>query len=214
MLINFAVKSKILPQAAFLEPKLFSDFFNLPIELSQCPATSYFNKNFYVVSFPFDFESLIKINKDQIIFEYSTHDPKQDWITFNRRQNNLVDMQLNGFAYYFWSDKDCYSESWGSEILQATKIYGSYNIKNWIRAIHPSYVIDCTQEQKIPIKFKRGDPWLFVRFQTKEKVNLKYNFDKSIIEEAKKMAESTEFLSGYKKYFNIFSKIRPKKLTK
>ena len=123
-------------------------------------------------------------------------------------------MQLNGFAYYFWSDKDCYSESWGSEILQATKIYGSYNIKNWIRAIHPSYVIDCTQEQKIPIKFKRGDPWLFVRFQTKEKVNLKYNFDKSIIEEARKMAESTEFLSGYKKYFNIFSKIRPKKLTK
>lgn len=215
MNINFAFRSEILPQAILHHPISFDEYHIFSTDIIKCPATKEYNRNKFVIPFPFDFHIKFKIDQEKTDITEISHDFE---ITFKKilevrvRRDNQITLEIKPLQAIFWSDYSCLLESNGKSFTNTINLGGTFDIKKWIRPIHCSYVLEQNKEQTI--SFKKGEPWLYLKFHTKEKVKLKYNFDQSIIEESLKMGGATLFTSGFKKYFKIFDKIRPKKLTK
>lgn len=210
MIINFCSLSKTIPQALFLEPERFLTYNKLDPRLYQCPAIADFYKNKFIIKSPFDFSCEVERKEDHLLVKTQANEILRSNF-FETSISN--DLQLIIFDYVFWSDEDVEMEVIPISIDNLLPIAGMYNIKNWIRPIHPSYHIYSSVE-KFNFNIKREDPYLYVKFNTKEKVELKYNFDKYILEESKKMARSSMYMKGFRKFFKAFEKIRPRKLTK
>ena len=212
MLDNYAYKSKLLPQAILQEPIRFIEYYKLKTPFINCPAIQDFYKNVFIIPFPVDFYCKFSIKENQILFvESNLHEESVS--IFCVINEDTFDLQLRPLEIIYWSDKNCVAESWGTELPTLLNIAGSFNIKNWIRPVHSAYLIPKNSDELI-IDISRGSPWLFLKFNYEEKVNLKYNYDKSVIEESYKMANFSGFLKGAKKFFKRFEQIRPRKLTK
>jgi len=210
MVVNFCTISEIIPQAIFLEPERFLTYNELHPTLYKCPAITDFYKNKFVIKSPFDFYGEAEKQQDHLLLNTNAEETlKSNFIHFT--QTN--DLQLNIFDYVFWSDEDVEMEVIPPPINNLLPVSGMFNIKNWIRPVHPSYYVYPSVKQ-FTFNIKRGDPYLYIKFNTKKKVELKYNFDKALLEEAQKMAKSSRYMKGFRKFFKVFEKIRPKKLTK
>lgn len=224
MLINYCFGDTPMAQALYMDPVHIYDYYPHPQTVIKCPATQYYAKNFYVIPFPIDWEFKFKIHHGYVDYEYmnlakDVHERlirirgKREEEREDLKNNSLHDMQVNGIDYLFWADENVHMETWGADFLNLIKLPASFDIKKWIRQVHSAYLIP--DDKEIHVKFKRGDPYMFVRFNTDKKVKLKYNNDALLRKEAMKMGNTTNFnLSGFKKFFDRFEKIRPKKLTK
>lgn len=203
--INYCVRSELVAQALIKKPQNFFSYHGIDNNISKCPAMVRGHRNTFVFDFPFDYHTIFN---EKLDFD-SNLKPEVTRKSFTFGSNAV---QVVPIQFIFWSDRDCYMESWGKDFNNLVTLRGCYNIRNWIRPIHPSYYI--LDNKKIEITLEKDKPWFFVNFQTDEKVQLEYNFDKSIEKEAILMGKSTDYVTGLKKYFNIFEKIRSKKLTK
>tara|TARA_E500000318_G_scaffold30468_1_gene30252 strand:- start:269 stop:916 length:648 start_codon:yes stop_codon:yes gene_type:complete len=215
MNINFALRSEILPQAILQHPVLFNNYYKLSVDILKCPAIEEYNKNKFIVPFPFDFYIRFIINEEKTEIKEASHDLNlifKKILIVDKRSKNQMTLEIKPIQLIFWSDNSCLLESNGHVFDNTINLGGTLDIKKWIRPIHCSYVLDKNKEQII--SYKKGDPWLYLKFHTEKKINLKYNFDSSIIQESVKMSESTKYVSGLKKYFQIFNKLRPRKMTK
>jgi len=197
-----------------LSPVRFLDYYNLGVPYTKCPAIQDYYKNFFVVPFPVDFYAEFRRMEDNLIHCINSNIEARHLIHFCEIDQDTSDLQFKPLRFFCWSDKDCVIESWGPEIFNIINIGGSFNIRKWIRPIHASYAVSKNLRESFYVKKNKGDPWLLLKFNTEEKVKLSYNYDKSIIDEAYKMSAASTFVTGFKKYFNKFAKIRPRKLTK
>ena len=215
MNINFALKSDILPQAILEHPVLFNNYHTLSVDMLRCPAIEEYNKNRFIIPFPFDFYIRFILNEEKTEVKECSHNFDlifKKFFIINLRQNNKITVEIAPIQPIFWSDNSCLLESSGPIFKNTINLGGTFDIKKWIRPIHPSYILEKNKENII--FYKKGDPWMYLKFHTEKKINLKYNFDLSIIQEAEKMGKSSIYVSGLKKYFKIFNKLRPKKMTK
>ena len=223
MLINYAFYSPDIAQALFMDPVHVYDHYTYPESVLRCPATQDYAKNLYAIPFPYDLEIKFRMNHGYVDYEYLSMDKSliHDKLLHIRdgrhakeseETKNIFDIQYTGIDYMFWSDQNVKIETWGADIPNLTKLPATFDIKKWIRGIHPAYLIPNNTD--IHIKYNRGDPYMFVRFNTDKKVKLKYNNDRTIVEDALKMAKSTTYVSKLRKFFDRFEKIRPRRLTK
>ena len=214
MNINFALRSDILPQAILKHPVLFNDYYPLSVDMLKCPAIEEYNKNRFIIPFPFDFYIRFILNEEKTEVKECSHNVDlvfQKFLMIRIKNQNKITLEITPIQPIFWSDNSCLLESSGPVFNNTINLGGAFDIKKWIRPIHPAYVLEKNKEHII--SYKKGDPFMYVKFHT-EKINLKYNFDASIVQEAQKMAKSTQYVSGLKKYFKIFNKLRPRKMTK
>ena len=217
MIINYAYTSQVLPKALLLDPIRFLDYYEIGSPYIDCPAIQDFYKNTFIVPFPIDFYCKIKIHDEQIYFEESNLDIEIAKV-FCQLQGNLnkdmsLDMQFKPLEITYWSDDTCVTEAWGSNINNLVNMGGCYDIRKWIRPNHTAYIIP-KKISEFTVSFKKNSPWLFFKCNVNQRIKLKYNYDAALIKESLKMADSTHFVSGLKKYFKKFGEIRPRKLTK
>jgi len=215
MLINYAYTSQVLPKAILLEPVRYLNYYEIGKPYINCPAITDFYKNVFVIPMPLDFYCKIALDKEQVIFKESNLqiEVARAFCQIQGSSDLSYDMQFSPLEITYWSDEDCVTEAWGPPMNNLLNIGGCYNIKNWIRPNHSAYLIP-KKATELVLDFKKGNPWLFIKFNSEKKIDLKYNYDLAILEEAKKMARSSSLISGVKKYFKKFNKIRPRKLTK
>lgn len=211
MIINYAFTSNVLPKAILLDPVRFIDYYKIQSPFIDCPAIQDLYKNVFVIPMPLDFYCEFNIINGEITFQNSNLNER--FISIFCDIGGNLDLQFKPLELTYWADESCVAEAWGPSISKLINIGGCFDIKKWIRPIHPAYIIP-NKNIKFTLDYKKGDPWLFVKFNSDKKINLKYNYDMAVLEEASKMSESTSFVSGLKKYFKKFDKIRPRKLTK
>jgi hypothetical protein len=215
MLVNYAYISSILPKAIFTDPIRYFDYFKIQSPYIDCPAIQEMYKNTFVVPMPVDFRCDFRFVDNQFQQGNSNIDSRFISKICAIKPNKIdKELQFEPLEIICWSDEDCFIETWGNNINNLTNLGGSFNIKKWIRPIHAAYLIH-KEETHFNLNLKKGDPFLFIKFNSKKRVNLKYNYDTPIIDESQKMSKITLFgFRGTKKYFEKFNKIRPKKLTK
>ena len=208
-LVNYTYESKILPKALFHKPIKFIEYYNVQHPFTRCPAIQDFYKNVFIIPFPVDFYGEFKVEDTVKLVNTNLNIEVVEY--FFQINSSNFSFQFKPFQIIYWSDEDCIVEAWGPQMSNLLNLAGSFNIKNWIRPVHPSYII---KGNTFTINMKKGDPWLFLKFNSEENIELVYNYDKAIVEDANKMANSPFFVTGLKKYFKKFAEIRPKKLTK
>ena len=147
----------------------------------QCPAAQIELKNTYVVKADFDIEFFVD-TKEKIVNFYSKYD-LEDNVKKAFTDNNYINISTDNSLFNILTHLYLFSE----ESVQVTQLPpyfhkkdyvntqenmyllpGSFDISKWYRPFHASYLVENTGH----IKFKRGDPLYYIRFNTDEKINL------------------------------------------
>ena len=166
---------------AFFKPepliKLLISERNKDVLYLKCPSFQEYYKNCYVIKCPFDLTLTVEYVNGQKTLR--THEYGQDFFDnfiHTRFSDSTVHTMLTvNVADTFFSD-----ESVTVELLppfmhktevnnNVNVIVGAFDISKWVRPVE--WAVEMIDDTK-PLKLKRGDPLYYVRFVTKDKINL------------------------------------------
>ena len=133
-----------------------------------CPAFTGYLKNTFLIRAPIDFTLSIDSNRRAVSGDRFDQRFFDEWI--NHRPNDFINpsrpLITTGPKFVFVADEDILIETLpaimhNTEFIQNTNIIpGTYNIHRWIRPLDITFeVLDTTKL----IKFKRGDPLMYIR---------------------------------------------------
>lgn len=161
--INF-----LMNQPSKLIDDLFKNVDNKQESYSQCPAAQSSLKNIYYFKFPFD----INLNFNE---EGYASGNRADW--FNQRNKsytNRINADLD-LGWVFFCEEDLIIEQ-SPTYMHNTEfskfgmsVTGSFNISSWFRPIMTSFIL---WENENNFVAKEGEPMIYVRFLTDEKITL------------------------------------------
>lgn len=168
--------------------------------MMRCPSFRDFYKNTFVYKSPIDF-NIFQKNGDTIL-------------DFPNQQEEPIDplfVSLGGIleifpfhGFFVLSDKDVVMDILPPALSSSIpQVCASLNVGKWTRSIHPVII-----PNKQNITVKRGDPLLYLRFRTDEKVKLKFRDDKNITEIIKTIKDIRKYVKGkpLQFFYDIFEK--------
>lgn len=139
-------------------------------ELKNCPAVIQEASRTLVIESPIDYDI---IKTGNVISTKSLNQSFFDnFVTCVDNENGLL---FFGYYFVFFCEKDVeitqlHPYFHRTDFTNNTRgIPGSMNISKWITPIHPAFFIDDNKHTKI----RRGDPLMYIRVNTDEKINLK-----------------------------------------
>jgi hypothetical protein len=151
---------------------------NKDVKYFQCPAFLDYFKNTFVIRAPVDITINVVIDNEGKpslrTFEYD-QEFFNDMLFARFHQNEKFPMLSFNMIYLFFSKETQILESLpaflhNTELIKNSNLIpGTFDISKWIRPI--DFTIEVLDETK-PIKIKRGDPLLYIRFVSDEKINL------------------------------------------
>ena len=134
-----------------------------------CPAFTGYLKNTFLIRAPIDFTLTVDSFTKTISCDKFDQRFFDEW--FSYRPNDFANpsrpLVTTGPKLVFVADEDIFIESipaimHNTEFIKNINIIpGTYNIHRWIRPVDVSFEVLDTNK---PLKFKRGDPLMYVRF--------------------------------------------------
>lgn len=157
----------------------FSLAYEMPVPLSQeipknlrstdyfrCPAFTDNLKNIFVLKSPIDAE--LELDKGNIV-----HASPNLYNKILPLQNNILQLKINNL---FFTQKSCKIKMvqpflhTNDFTKNGNTVYGEYDISKWLRPLQAAMII---HSESAKFTIKRGDPFAYVIFDTKEHVKLK-----------------------------------------
>jgi hypothetical protein len=143
-------------------------------EFLKCPAFIDYYKNCYIVKCPLDLTIEIDKEKEVIRTIYDLEFFNR-FVTLRFKGNKKYSMLSLNFSYIFISDKSTKIETlfptWhkNENNSKINFITGTFNISKWVRPIE--YAFEVLKPIEV-LNLKRGEPLMYIRFVTDEKVTL------------------------------------------